>query len=67
MDKNEIGKILKQRREILRITQKDLSAISGVALRKVIDIENGLANPTFQTLQKLLDALGLSLYIKVKS
>ncbi|MEW6509098.1 MAG: helix-turn-helix domain-containing protein [Bacteroidota bacterium] len=67
MDKNEIGKIIKQRREILRITQKDLSAISGVTLRKLIDIENGLANPTFQTLKKLLDALGLSIYIKVKS
>lgn len=67
MEINEIGRIIKQRRDILRITQKDLSAISGVTLRKLIDIENGQANPTFSTLKKLLDALGLSIDIQVKS
>ncbi len=67
MDKNEFGRIIKQRRDILNITQRDLSAISGVTLRKLIDIENGLANPTLQTLVKLMDALGLSLEVKVKS
>jgi transcriptional regulator with XRE-family HTH domain len=67
MDKNEFGRIVKQRRDILNITQKDLSAISGVTLRKLIDIENGLANPTLHTLVKLMDALGLSIDIKVKS
>ncbi|MEW5841711.1 MAG: helix-turn-helix domain-containing protein [Bacteroidota bacterium] len=67
MDKNEFGRIIKQRRDILNITQRDLSAISGVTLRKLIDIENGLANPTLQTLVELMDALGLSLEVKVKS
>ncbi len=67
MDKNEFGRIIKQRRGILNITQKDLSAVSGVTLRKLVDIENGRANPTLHTLVKLMDALGLSIEIKVKS
>jgi len=67
MDKNEFGKIIKQRRSILNITQKDLSAISGVTLRKLIDIENGLANPTLNTLMKLTEALGLTIDVKVKT
>ena len=67
MDKNEFGRIIKQRRDLLNITQKDLTAVSGVTLRKLSDIENGQANPTLHTLVKLMDALGLSLEIKVKS
>ncbi len=67
MDKNEFGKIIKQRRSILNITQKDLSAISGVTLRKLIDIENGSANPTLNTLMKLTEALGLTIDVRVKT
>ncbi len=67
MDKKEFGRIIKQRRDILNITQKNLADVSGVTLRKLSDIENGVANPTLQTLVKLMDALGLSIDIKVKS
>ncbi|MEW6652389.1 MAG: helix-turn-helix domain-containing protein [Bacteroidota bacterium] len=66
MKKGEIGEVLKMRRNFLNITQKDLSDISGVALRKLIDIENGKANPTLGTLIKLFDVLGLSLKVEVK-
>ena len=66
MDKKEFGKIIKQRRDILNITQKNLADVSGVTLRKLSDLENGVANPTLHTLVKLMDALGLFLEIKVK-
>ena len=66
MDKKEFGKIIKQRRDILNITQKNLADVSGVTLRKLSDLENGVANPTLHTLVKLMDALGLLLDIKVK-
>ena len=56
MDKNELGKIIKQRRNLLNITQKDLAEISGVTLRKLSDIENGIANPSLNTLVKVMDA-----------
>ena len=66
MNKKELGRIIKQRRYLLNIKQKDLADVSGVTLRKLIDIENGLANPTLHTLVKVMDALGLLLDIKVK-
>jgi transcriptional regulator with XRE-family HTH domain len=66
MDKSELGRIIRQRRNLLKITQKDLSEISGVTLRKLSDIENGIANPTIDTLVNVMDALGLVLEIKVK-
>jgi len=63
----QFGKIIKERRKLLKITQKDLAEISGVTLRKLIDVENGVANPTIKTIFKLTEALGLSIEIKVKS
>lgn len=66
MNKEELGELLKERRNFLGITQKELSEISGVTLRKLVDIENGKANPTFSTLEKLLDVLGLKTKIEVK-
>jgi transcriptional regulator with XRE-family HTH domain len=66
MDKISLGKLIKQRRVILNITQKDLAEISAIALRKLIDIENGKANPTIDTLSKVLNALGLTIDIKVR-
>lgn len=67
MDKIEFKKIIKQRRSILNITQKDISAISGLTLRKLIDTENVSANPTLHTLMKLIEALGLTIDVKVKT
>jgi transcriptional regulator with XRE-family HTH domain len=67
VDLKEFGKTIKHRRKLLNITQKDLAGISGVTLRKLIDIENGVANPTIKTIIKLTESLGLSLELKVKS
>ncbi len=66
MNSKEIGDFIKERRNILRIQQRDLSEISGVALRTVIIVEKGEGNPSIETLQKLADVLGLELKLKVK-
>lgn len=65
MTKIEIGKIIRDRRKFLKITQKDLAEIAGLSLRNFVDIENGKANPTLDALQKILDALGLQITVKV--
>jgi len=66
MTKEELGEILKQRREFLNIKQADLAEIAKVGLRYLIEIENGKGNPSIGNLEKILNVLGLQLEIKVK-
>lgn len=61
----KIGKIIKKRRQELNLELKDLQDYSGVNYASISDIENGKANPTIKTLEKLLDALGMQINIEV--
>lgn len=65
MNKEKIGNIIKMRRSLLRISQGDLSEISGVSLRSLKAIETGKGNPTIDQLKKILVPLGLSIKIEV--
>ena len=57
---------IKERREILKITQESLADLSGVGLRTIKQLEGGKGNPTFNTLQEIGDVLGLELVLQVK-
>ena len=57
---------IKERREILEITQKDLAKLSDVSLRAIKKFESGNGNPTLKTIQKLADVLGLELFLDIK-
>ena len=46
------------------ITQKELSQKSGIAQGDISKLENGNANPSIKTLQRLAAALGKTLKIK---
>jgi y4mF family transcriptional regulator len=59
-------KQIKERREMLKITQESLADVSGVGLRTIKQLEAGKANPTFRTLQEIADVLGLELVLQVK-
>ena len=61
----KIGKIIKKRRQELNLELKDLQDYSGVNYASISDIENGKANPTIKTVEKLLDALGMRINIEV--
>lgn len=67
MDKIEIGNLLKERRQVLRLKQSDLSEMAGINLRTIIQVENGKVNPSLDTLQKVASVLGLVLRLEVKS
>lgn len=58
--------MIKARRESLQVTQETLAELSGVGLRTVKQFESGKGNPTLVNLQKMADALGLELTLKVK-
>ena len=62
----EIGHTIRKRRKFLSIMQKDLSEITGISLRSLIDIESGKGNPSINQLNKILDALGLTLKLTVE-
>lgn len=57
---------LKERREILNITQDDLASLAGVGLRTLKAIESGKGNPTLGTLNKLAGVLGMELKLEVR-
>ncbi len=62
----EIGQTIRKRRKFLSIMQKDLSEITGISLRSLIDIESGKGSPSINQLNKILDALGLTLKLSVE-
>ena len=58
---------IKERRQLLGITQQDLADISGVGLRTIKQIETKQGNPSLKTLTQLLDVLGMELNLKIKN
>lgn len=66
MHESDLMKALKERREMLGITQEHLAELAGVGLRTLKALESSKGNPTFGTLNKLADVLGLELKLAVK-
>ena len=60
------GEIIKSRRKLLRISQRDLAAWAGVGINTLTKIERGEANPTVKVLSKILNILGMELSCQVK-
>ncbi len=63
MTVREIIKGIRSRRKLLKITQRDLSEISGVSVRTIKAVERGQANPTIDVALRILEPLGLTLTI----
>lgn len=61
------GRIIKDRRSILGISQQDLADISGVSLRTIKMIEMGNSNPSIATLEKIGNVLGLELVFQIRN
>lgn len=62
----EIGEIIQKRRKTLKLNQDDLSEISGITSKTIYLLENGKGNPSFQTLQKLLDVVGMEIEVRFR-
>jgi transcriptional regulator with XRE-family HTH domain len=56
---------LKERRQELNLTQAEVSALAGVSLRTLKQIENCQGNPTLETIQKVANLLGLTLKLEL--
>lgn len=61
-----LASLVVQRRKELKINQDDLSELTRVAIRTIRDIEKGIGNPSVETLQKIMDVLGMELVFRLK-
>jgi transcriptional regulator with XRE-family HTH domain len=62
----ELGKLLKHRRMVLRLTISDLAALTGMSKTTISQIERGFSNPTFEVLQNIIEYLNLEMKVEVK-
>ena len=60
------GDLIKERRDILGLTQQDLSDYTGLSLRIIKSVESEKGNPSLKTLEKIAEVLGLELIMRVK-
>lgn len=63
---DEVGKLIRTRREILKITQRHLADLAGVSVNTLYKIERGELNPTLALVEKILDTIGLEITISPK-
>ena len=59
-----IGKAIKERRKMLKITQRTLAELAGVGINTLTKIEG---NPSLDVLERILDTLGLELRVGIKN
>jgi putative transcriptional regulator len=67
MKNEKIGEIIQQRRQYLSLTQKDVAEMTGMTFKSISEIELGIRNPTLNTLNRILDALGLAFSVHIKT
>lgn len=62
----ELKDLMKERREVLSLTQQDLAEMAQVGVATVKDIERGHGNPSLNTIKKILDVLGIEIEYKLR-
>lgn len=67
MNNQQIGIIIQERRDYLNLTQKDVAEMAGITFKSISEIELGIRNPSINTLNSILDVLGLELSVQIKS
>ena len=67
MTNDKIIKIIKERKDILRINQEYLAELSEVGIATLKRFESGKGNITLTNLQKIADILGLEITLELKN
>jgi len=66
VSRQKIGAIIQQRREFLSLKQEDVAEMGNVTPKTIYLVERGKGNPSIETLQKILNVLGLEILIQIK-
>lgn len=62
----ELGQKIKDRRNILSISQRQLADYTGLSVVTLSQIESGKANPSFRTLNEIFHFLSLEILVIIK-
>jgi transcriptional regulator with XRE-family HTH domain len=62
----QLGKIIKNRRKELSITQPHLAELAAISTNTLYKLERGQGNPSLEVLNKLAEVLGMELTLGVK-
>jgi hypothetical protein len=63
MNLEQLGNIIRERRNEFSWSQEILSNRSDVAIKTIHSVELGKANPSINTLEKILENLGLEMIV----
>jgi transcriptional regulator with XRE-family HTH domain len=63
MDLKIFGKVIREKRNILKLRQEELSEKSSVAIKTIHSIELGKGNPSIKTILRLFETLELDLIV----
>ena len=67
MTNDEIIKVIKERKYILKINQEYLAELSEVGIATLKRLESGKGNITLNNLRKIADVLGMELKLELKN
>lgn len=57
---------MKERRQTLSLSQKDLAEMTELSLATIKDIERGKGNPSLGTVSRIMDILGMEIVYRVR-
>lgn len=64
MNRKEIAAAIKERRRLLRMSQKQLAEKVGTEYQRIAEIENGKTNVSIDRLVEIAEAIGLKIIVK---
>jgi len=67
MQTEALGKRIKQRRQVLGLSIRELASLTGLSKTTISQIERGASNPTLGVLQTIFEYLNLELTMAVKT
>ncbi|MBC8344346.1 MAG: helix-turn-helix transcriptional regulator [Bacteroidetes bacterium] len=66
MEREELGKLIKNRRKVLGLTIRDLADLTGISKTTISQTERGVRNPTLEVLLNIFEYLNLEMKVEVK-
>jgi transcriptional regulator with XRE-family HTH domain len=62
----QLGKIIKARRNELKVTQPRLAELAEISVNTLYKLERGQGNPTLEVFEKLAEVLGMEIKLEIK-